>query len=123
MINVKLKNIELGTPSDGDICFNPETGKYSLWYKYKYYAIPEEAIELSEQIKGKNSRKVLYHKDDSGIWNFYFSDGYSCSCGCNVYHYEDNGSCIYAICNACKECLGTLKNEYRNEYLDKGIWK
>ena len=67
MLNVKLKDIELGTPSDGDICFNTDTGKYSLWYKYKYYAIPEEAIELSEQIKGKNSRKILYHRNDSGI--------------------------------------------------------
>ena len=67
MLNVKLKDIELGTPSDGDIYFNTDTGKYSLWYKYKYYAIPEEAIELSEQIKGKNSRKVLYHKNNSDI--------------------------------------------------------
>lgn len=67
MLNVKLKDIELSTPSDGDICFNTDTGKYSLWYKYKYYAIPEEAIELSEQIKCKSSRKVLYHKDNSDI--------------------------------------------------------
>lgn len=67
MLKVKLKDIELGTPRDGDICFNTDTGKYSLWYKYKYYAIPEEAIELSEQIKGGNSRELLYYKDTSSI--------------------------------------------------------
>lgn len=54
MLNVKLKDIELGTPSDGDICFNTDTGRYSLWYKNKYYAIPEEAIELSDLIKNKD---------------------------------------------------------------------
>lgn len=63
MLNVKLKDIELGTPSDGDIYFNTDTGRYSLWYKYKYYAIPKEAIELSDSIKNKNKRKVQYYED------------------------------------------------------------
>ena len=123
MLTVKLKDIELGTPTDGDICFNTDTGKYSVWYKNKYYGIPEEAIELSEQIKGKNSRQVLYHRNDGSIWNFYFSDGYGCSCDCNVYHYEYDGKKIYSVCNACGGIVGVVRNEHVEELLSKGIWK
>lgn len=48
MLDIKRQGISFDIPNDGDIYFNTDTGKYSLWYKYKYYAIPEEAIELSE---------------------------------------------------------------------------
>lgn len=63
MLNVKVKDIELSTPSDGDICFNTDTCKYLIYYKGKYYHIPEEAIELSNVIKNKDKRKVQYYED------------------------------------------------------------
>lgn len=122
MLNVKLKGIELGTPSDGDIYFNTDTGKYSLWYKYKYYAIPEEAIELSNLIKNKDKRKVQYYEDVDKVWQYY-QPKTVCVCGCNVYHFEYDGKKIYSICNACGEIVGVVKNERVEELLSKGVWK
>ena len=120
MLTVKLKDIELDTLKDGDICFDTGTGRYSLWYKNKYYAIPEEAVELSNLIKNKDKRKVQYCTDSSEMWLYY---GISCSCGCNVHRYEYDGENIFIVCNACNECLGTIKDEYLDKYLNKGVWK
>lgn len=122
MIDIKRKGNSEDIPYDGDICFETDTCKYSIYYKGKYYPVPEEAIELSNLIKDKPKRKIQYYSDKNLVWNYYLSEE-RCSCGCNVYHYEYDGTEIYGVCNACNKDIYLVKNENVNETLNTGIWR
>lgn len=122
MLDIKRHNINFDTPNDGDIYFNTDTTAYSVYYKGKYYPVPEEAIELSNLIKNKDKRKVQYYEDVDKVWQYY-QPKIVCACGCNVYHYEYDGKKIYSICNACEEIVGVVRNEHVEKLLDKGVWK
>lgn len=122
MTDIKITDIRIDVPNDGDIYFNTDTCKYSIYYKGKYYPVPEEAIELSNLIKNKDKTKIQYYEDVDKVWEYY-QPKTVCACGCNVYHYEYDGKNIYSICNACGEIVGVVRNEYTEELLNKGIWK
>lgn len=67
------------------------------------------------------NRKVQYHKE-SKLWE-YTIEAFECSCKCNVFHKEYDGKHIYYVCNSCQTDVATLKDEYLDENLQKGIWK
>ena len=122
MLNVKVNPASDDLLIDGEICFSADTCKYSIYYKGKYYPVPEQAIELSNLIKNKGKRKTQYYEDVDKVWQYY-QPKTVCVCGCNVYHFEYDGKKIYSICNACGEIVGVVRNEHIEELLSKGIWK
>lgn len=62
-MSIQIKSNSNITLVDGDICFDKDTCKYSIYYKGKYYPIPEEAVKLSNLIRNKHERNV-----SKGIW-------------------------------------------------------
>ena len=122
MLDIKMRDINFDIPNDGDIYFNTDTTAYSVYYKGKYYPVPEQAVELSNLIKNKDKRKVQYYEDVDKVWQYY-QPKTVCVCGCNVYHFEYDGKKMYSVCNACGEIVGVVKNEHVEELLNKGVWK
>ena len=88
-------------------------------YECGFYDATYERREKRESLK---SRKVQKYSDTKNVWT-YFIPNERCSCGANCYHYEYDGEKIFGVCNACGQCIGEVKPEYIQEYLDNGIWE
>jgi hypothetical protein len=77
-------------------------------------------------LKGKLMvRKIQYYNNiDNGVW-CYFVSGEKNPCGCrsNCYHYEYDEETIIGVCNACDRDIYEVNEEYKEEKLEKGVWK
>ena len=118
-----------------DFCYTSD-GEDRFKLNYKFYAGYIKQFDVDEfdddefdklnycPLCGRNvsGRKKQYYNDVDKVWQYYQPKG-TCSCGCNVYHYEYDGKKIYGVCNACGEDVYILKDEYVEEILNKGIWK
>lgn len=87
------------------------------------YRNSESFIELLKEAAKRlfpeaKPRKSLYYPG-GGLYQFTL-DG-RCTCGCNVFHWETDGETVYAVCNACGEIAGVLKDQ--RELLDGGVWR
>ena len=74
-------------------------------------------------IRIKNRKIQCYNKTPHDPW-CYFSEEIKnpCGCGSNCFHYEDNGTDIYGVCNACGEDIYRVKPEYIEEFRQTGEW-
>lgn len=68
------------------------------------------------------NRKTQCYKDSDRIWCYYSKEPNPCGCGSNCFHYEYDGHRVIGICNACKSNIYTVKDEYTQEFLEKGTW-
>lgn len=73
-------------------------------------------------------RKIQYTEyptDITNIWCYFISnEDNPCNCGSNLVHFELENNNIYGVCNACKTDIYKINDEnYKNELLNKGIWK
>lgn len=110
--------------NNGDVYFNTDDKNFYMWFDNNSYKIPDEVEELKNLINSsyEKTRKKQYYNDVDKVWQYY-QPKETCSCGCNVYHFEYDGKKIYSICNACEEIVGVVRNERVEELLNKGVWK
>lgn len=73
--------------------------------------------------KLRRKRKILCHVE-TGNRQLFYTDGINpCGCGSNLFRYEYDGENVYGVCNSCDTDIYALKEEYKQEYLERGIWK
>ena len=63
-------------------------------------------------------RKSLYYPSGD-LYQFTLDS--RCACGCNVFHWENCEGNIYAVCNACGDTIGILKEP--QELPECGVWR
>lgn len=82
-------------------------------------------ISLNETTQHAPRRKILCHPDgEQNVWTYYVAkQANPCGCGSNCYHYEFDGKDIFGVCNACHEDVYQIKEEFIEEYLERGVWK
>ena len=69
------------------------------------------------------NRTTQCYKESGNVWCYYTKENNPCGCGSNCYHYEYDGTHVIGVCNACKSDIYMIKDEYTQEYLNKGVWK
>ena len=74
-------------------------------------------------IRIKNRKIQCYNEAPHDPWCYFTGKTKNpCGCGSNCFHYEDDGTDIYGVCNACGEDIYQVKPEYVEEYRQTGVW-
>ena len=94
----------------------------------KYGITIQEAVKIykNHQKQTRQLRRLIQCYEESGnMWQYFVpKENNPCGCGSNCYHYEydriDNR--IYGVCNACNKDIYEMKQEYIEEFLQRGKW-
>lgn len=71
----------------------------------------------------KTSNRKTQH-DEYGIKSYMVKgERNNCGCGSNCYHYQYDGEDVIGVCNACGKDIHIILDEYKEDYLSRGVWK
>lgn len=90
----------------------------------EFYPCKQDIFDKTYE-KCEEEPKILKQYDEKGNLENYWVRGEKnpCGCGSNLFHYQYDGDTIVCVCNSCKAEIYTIKDEYKEEELKKGVWK
>ena len=80
-------------------------------------SIDKALVEIVSKAKPKKKQM----REDGSVWT-YMSDS-RCWCSSNCYHLEYDGTIIQCVCNSCGNVIATIDSKFKQEFLNKGIWR